>query len=1108
MNLITAQLKNWRKLFAISIFLFFVHLHVFANAQYSLHLKGVSLEKAFQEIERATGYSFLYTKEVIKNVLNSVNISVENSSIENILQQCFSKQQLIYRIEGSKIIVQRKDQLNSIKAFEQKNFEEIIGRVLNDKGNPLQGASVLIVGTTNGANTNADGRFRIPNVSKKEVKLYVSFVGYESVEISYVAGVDIEVRLKLSNSQLDDVQTIAYGKVSKRLQTGNVTTIKAEDIEKQPVNNPLLALQGRVPGLDIVQANGLPGSGVTVKIQGQNTFDGGQDPLYVIDGVPYSSQILSSVGLYSPLGGSGNYAFGQGGPGNPLSYLNPADIESIDVLKDADATAIYGSRAANGAILITTKKGKTGVGSLGLNFQGGWGKATKRVKMLNSSEYVMMRKEALRNDNILANKGNAYDILNLYSWDTSRTMDWQKEFLGGTSRYANVSLNVSGGTPLSQYLISGTYYKESTISPGDFADVKGSAHFNFNTSSQNQRLKFQMSASYMSDFNKLQQLDLADLALNLAPVAPDLYKSDGTLNWAIDDNGRSTWANPLARLNSTYEIKTNNLVSSGDLSYRVSSKITARVNGGYTITQTRDKSISPNSAYAPELRSPMNGQSVFGDHIITSSIVEPQITYSSVVGPGKLECMLGGTYLQTASDGKFVVTAGYSADQLRENPGAATAFSVSSAVQSVYRYSAIFGKINYNIKDKYLLNFTMRRDGSSRFGPLDRFHMFGAAGLGWIFSEEKFIKRTTGALFSFGKLRLSYGSTGSDQLGDYSFYDLYSGFTVTVPYQQVGALDAYQLYNPYRHWEETRKLNLGADIGFLKDRILLNFNYARNRTSSVLATTVLPATAGFPTLPTNLDVTIQNTSAEFVLNTENIISKKFKWSSNIIFTIPSTKLISYKDFAKSNGQFVIGQPLDYSSSFVFRYAGANPANGNFAFYTSGGGITSSPTPGRDQVPVSRRPVFMGGFNNTFTFRSLQFSFFVQFVKKKMNGYFGGTVPAGYIGANKPIFVLNRWQKTGDVAMYSKFTSLIANRTYDFNNSDAAIVDGTFARLKSLSLSWNMPDKIKKKLKINDAKVFCNAQNIVTFTKYQGLDPETGIGVPPLRVIMVGFQLNL
>ncbi len=362
---------------------------------------------------------------------------------------------------------------------------------------------------------------------------------------------------------MDAVQVLAYGTQTKRLSIGNVSTVTAETIQKQPVNNVLLALEGQVPGLFVTQSSGISGAAVTARIQGQNSRVNGNDPFYVIDGVPYLSQ-LQTTNLDGIL--TGQTPGSGGGVGSPLSFIDPSSIESIDVLKDADATSIYGSRAANGAILITTKKGKAGAAKCTIDFQQGIGQVGHFVDMMNLDQYLNMRYQAFHNDGLKPDPNVDYDLT---LWDTTRYTNWQKTLIGGTASYTNVNASLSGGTTYFQYLVSGTYHRERTVFPADFVDQKGAIHFSLTNTSLNQKFHFQFSGDYLLDNNHLPFSDMTNDAILLEPDAPNIYNPDGTLNWEPNSDGVSTWRNPLNTAQTPYKNKTNNLVSNMVLSYNI-----------------------------------------------------------------------------------------------------------------------------------------------------------------------------------------------------------------------------------------------------------------------------------------------------------------------------------------------------------------------------------------------------------------------------------------------------------------------------------------------------------------------------------------------------------
>nr|WP_199082499.1 SusC/RagA family TonB-linked outer membrane protein [Pedobacter sp. ASV19] len=487
--------------------------------------KDATYGLVFKEIIKQTGYKILYSDQILDKT-KTINVDFKGAELKEVMETLLKNQPLTYEIDETTILIKEKEPTFLDRLAKRWASIDANGRVVDSENRPLPGASVKVKATGKAVSTDEKGRFFLRGVEEGAV-LVVSFIGYLPKEVNASANMGNLV-LEQSLSKLDEVQVIAYGTTTQRLSTGNVTTIKADVIEKQPVNNPLLALQGRVPGLFIEQATGFAGTGVKVRIQGTNSIANGNDPLYVVDGIPFTSQLLP--GGNSILGQSGGTTGTQ--YGNPLNFINPADIESLDVLKDADATAIYGSRAANGAILITTKKGKPGDIKVDANLQSGWGKVMRKLDLMNSQQYVEMRKEAYKNDNIDLNQPpyntefyKAYTYPDLSLWDTSRYTDWQKQLIGGTAQYHDLQASISGGSDLTTFLVGAGYHKEGNVFPGNFDDVKSSLHFNINSISRNTKFKIQFSGSYLEDDNKLPNYDLTGYAMKLAPVAPALYTS-------------------------------------------------------------------------------------------------------------------------------------------------------------------------------------------------------------------------------------------------------------------------------------------------------------------------------------------------------------------------------------------------------------------------------------------------------------------------------------------------------------------------------------------------------------------------------------------------------
>lgn len=1078
----------------------------------TLSLKDAPLQKVFKEIERQTDYTFFYSWNRLEQA-KKVTIKVSNLPIDQVLALCFSGQPFNYSISGKTITITAKKKESTDK--ESRSIEtsisnkDVNGVITDENGSPAQGVNVTVKGTGNGTSTNRKGEFFLKGVDESAY-LVITSVGYDKVEVPIRNKDFISLQLKVAVGNLDEMQVIAYGTTSKRFNTGNVATIKSSDIEKRPIQNPLLALQGRVPGIDITQLTGMPGGGVTVRIQGRNSINSGLEPLIVIDGVPFSPKLLNSSMEFIVQGGS------------PLNYINPSDIESIDILKDADATAIYGSRAANGAILITTKKGKAGKMKLGVNLQQGWAKVGRKVDMMNTRQYLDMRYEAYKNDGIdistLTPNSRTYDIT---LWDTTRYADWQEELIGGTALYTNLSTSISGGTPNLQYFIGGTYNRQTTVFPGDFDDKKGSLHFNTSATSLNQKFKVQLSGNYMYDRNHLLSDDLTEKAILFAPVAPPLYNPDGSLNWAPNASGSSTWENPLVyTLSNEYNNTTKNLIANLNLSYKIFTGLEIATSFGYTNTQTNLFTPRRLEHYRPEQRATSMRSTINGDRNMISWIVEPQIQYTKKISRGKLQALVGGTIQKNSAEVLSVYGVGYSSDILMKTLTAAPIVGVNAAAFSESKFNALFGRVNYTWQDKYILNLTARRDGSSKFGDANKFHNFGSIGLGWIFSEERFIRDKIPVL-SFGKLRGSYGTTGNDQIGDFEHLSLYGIDRPGILYQNDIGLSPYKIPNPHLQWEETRKLQGGIDLGFFNDRILLDVTYAINRSTNQLVSYILPSTTGFTGITQNLPAVIRNTSLELALNTINLKNKNFQWTSNFNITVPRNKLLSFPGientvYSRGDLGVIVGEPLGVQKAYPF--AGVDPTTGNYQVFDKDGHLTTTPNDVNDRtILINPAKKYYGGMQQSIRYKSFQLDALFQFVRQLAPNdmyYFNGNQsisPGNFAGpsVNQPATVLNRWQKPGDMAPFGRYTSIrsgldlspvyLGNIWYSY--------DASYIRLKNVSLSWHLPIKWTQKVKMNDFQFYFRGENLATISKYSGLDPENASisSLPPLRVMTVGIQ---
>ena len=1050
----------------------------------TINLENTSLQKLFTAIEAQTSYRFIYTNEQLKGG-KSLTVSVNKAPLQAVLKQCFQDQPVYYSLEDKFIIIRRKDD------DKKSDPIDITGTVKNDKGDPVVGATVSIMGTEKAVTTELDGSFILKQVPAKATLIF-SGTNVEMEQIALNGQLTLNVILKVKINKLDEVQVIAYGTTTKMLNTGDVSTVKAETISEQPVSNPLAALEGRAPGLIVTQNAGSPGSGFTVQIRGQNSISSGNDPLYVIDGVPYTSTSVASAFTSSVIAG-----------GNPLSSINPADIESINILKDADATAIYGSRGANGVILISTKRGKSGETKVDFNSYFGMGQIDRKLKLLNTQQYLTMRNEAFKNDGATPSLSNGdYDLL---SWDTTRYTDWEKLLIGGTANIADMQLNISGGNAFTQFSLGGGFHRETTVFPGEYADEKGSGHFSLNHVSSNNKFKIDLSLTYGIENNNLPAQDFVRQALSMPPDAPPVFDTAGKLNWPPG------FDNPFSYVERTYQAKTNNLISHVILNYSINRDLQIRLSAGYNNLQMSEMQITPLSTTNPAFGD-ISGNSTFSNGGAETWILEPQAEYQKQSGHGKLNFLIGLTLEQDIKTTQTIIADGFSSDALLKNIAAASTIVVANNGYTQYRYEALFGRLNYNLSDKFILNLTGRRDGSSRFGPGRQFANFGAAGAAWIFTKEPFFEKNLTVL-SFGKLRGSYGLTGNDQIGDYQYLSTYS--PTLYNYQNSAGLIPTSLYNPDYAWETTKKFEAGIDVGFLKDRLLFSASYYNNHTSNQLIGDPLPYITGFGSVQSNLPAVVQNTGFEFTITCDLIKTASFNWNLNANLTIPENKLVSFPNIAQTyyNNIYEVGKPLSIFK--LFQYIDVDPQTGIYQFSNSLGKPTLSPVYPDDIKAIKKVAAsYYGGFQNSFQYKGLRLEVFFQFTKQTGWNYIKNyyTMP-GMLG-NQPAVVMNRWQHPGDVANFQKFSQSYDSAFYAYviNSAiygDNAISDASFIRLKNISLSYSFPGPLISKWKIQNLRIYLQGQNLFTITHYFGLDPEnqSTFLLPPLRIITGGIQVT-
>lgn len=964
--------------------------------------------------------------------------------------------------------------------------QQTITGTVTDASGALPGVTVTVKGKLLGTITNENGYFSI--VATSGDILVFSFVGYKTVEISVTDNLVIDVLLEQDATMLDGVVINAgYYTVKDRERTGSIARVTAKEIEKQPVNNPLEALQGRMTGVDIVQTSGVAGSGFEVKIRGQNSIMAGNAPLYIIDGVPYDSQTLGSNDSSGTIIPGGNIS--------PLNAINPANIESIEVLKDADATAIYGSRGANGVVLITTKKGKEGKAKFTINSSTGIANITRKLDLMNTEQYLEMRREAFANDGFTDYPFYAYDING--TWDQNRYTDWQKVLIGGTAKTNQIQASVSGGSENTQFLLSGMHQNETTVYPGNFNYDRITINSNIRHSSSDNRFKITFNSGYTLEDNFLPGTDLSFSAIRLAPNAPALYDDEGNLNWE-----NSTWTNPLSQMEGKYKNKTKNLFLSSVVSYRLFDQLELKVNSGYGYTKLQDNVTSPHTVYDPAYGlDSRNSMIILNEGDKEYWIAEPQLNWEKKFKDGVFNVLLGSTFQKQNYERQSLIGIGFPSDKLIYNLSAATTLIVLDENHTQYNYQSFFTRLNYAHRNKLFVNLTGRRDGSSRFSPGNKYGNFGAVGAAYIFSEDVNL-----SWLNIGKLRGSYGITGNDQIGDYQYLQTYA-INDNFYDGNIG-LDPARLNNSNFKWEKNKKMEAALELGLLNNRLSLTTAYYNNRSSNQLINYALPGTTGFTSIQANLDALVENSGWEFELGGAITQGTDFNWNASLNLSLPKNKLLEFPGLENSTyaNRFVIGQPLSIAK--LYKLKGVNPETGLFEFedYNGDGIITAAED---RQYIADLTPKFFGGFSNSLSYKNWGLDIFFQFVKKDGYNHYRTSEPAGTM-TNQPVSVLDRWQAPGDNAGMQRFTTGADYEAFlaysQFSQSSGAVSDASFIRLKSMALSYTLPFG---KETSSSCRIYVQGQNLLTFTKFKGGDPEQMNGfLPPLRRITFGVQLHL
>ncbi|WP_188928889.1 SusC/RagA family TonB-linked outer membrane protein [Dyadobacter endophyticus] len=983
-------------------------------------------------------------------------------------------------------------------AFAAGPASELTGKVTDKDGAALPGVNIQIKGTTQGTVTDTDGNFQIDVAEGQE--LVVSFIGYVSQQVRPGGQSNLTVKLDVDQRQLNEVIVVGYGTQERKNVIGSITKVDPTDVKSIPVGSFDAQLQGKVPGVQITSNTGVPGEAVTVRVRGATSINGDNDPLYVIDGVFMNSNSMQTTNT----GGKAT---------SPIADINPNDIESLEVLKDAEATALYGSRGANGVILITTKRGKYNQkAKVSLNASYGWAKAAKLWDLTTGPEHAELVNEWWINtgkDTPSLNRTEANRPFRPVSEGGRGLPEEQKTYdrLGEifqTAPLQNYDLSVSGGTASTKYYIGGGYTKqESILKPITF----NRASFKVNLDQKiSDKVHVGVSNSFARTFrNQARAGDGPAGGLLQAALHTPTYLSPTNENGELV--GRAGFDN-VTLLLQNYDVKSVSLRYIGNLyaEAEILPNLKFRTSWGLDFNNYDENEYwntylitgSPNG-----FASANNGQA-------TTWLNEQTLSFRQKLGTKHtFGILLGNTIQSDLNTGTAATGRGFANNSFKLISSAAT--TTGSSSWSKKNLASFFSRVDYNYGGKYLLDFSIRADGSSSFGADRKWGYFPSVGGGWRVKQEDFLKNV--AVISDLKIRASYGVTGNQNgLGSFAALGLWNS---GAPYQGNPGIAPQQLANPDLQWERINQLNAGADIAFFGDRLGVEFNVYRKYTSNGLLSLTLPATTGFANYRSNT-AEISNKGFELAIRSVNFQNNAFSWITTFNVARNVNKIEKLENPLEYGSRSLIllqqGHPL--YSFWVYKQLYVDPQTGNTVYedVNKDGKITVADR----QIDGSIWPKFFGGLTNSVIYKGFDLNAFLAFSYGNKvynhNKFFGEG--GGARDAARVIFASNnaRWQKPGDVTDVPRPDGVNVNNYRD--GGSRWLEDGSFVRLRNITLGYTVPVR-----HISALRIYATASNLFTITKYTGLDPESSassaqneqgidLGTPPQpRSFQLGFNLT-
>lgn len=981
----------------------------------------------------------------------------------------------------------------------------LIGTVIDGTTKePIEGVTIQLEAVTHRVKTDRHGKFQFVTGQKLPFTLILTFVGYQKKRVVINTSPAV-IELSPTSEDLEEVVVVGYGTQKRRDLTGAVASLP-ENLLKQPVSSLDQTLKGGISGVQVTQTSGQPGGGVSIRIRGGASVQGGNEPLYVIDGFPVYNQ-AESTGV------------GSGTPMNPLASINPADIEGIEVLKDAAATAIYGSRGANGVILVTTKKGKAG--HLQLNYDGSIGAQSvlKKIDVLNAHDFAVLRNEVLydANPGLGQNQYRKQTELDQLGEGTN----WQKEAFR-TGKLQNHQLSLSGGAEKVQYFLGANYFdQEGVIINTDFRRLGFRSNINANPFD---RLQVGANLSINKTNAQIAPSGIVNALLIMPPTAT-IYEPNG--DYTLRNPFENIFANPIATLKETKN--TSNalrVLGTSFAQYRILKGLQAKVLLGIDLNNRNDKFYLPSYIYEG---AGSKGEASLGNLNGTSWLNENTLTYTGVIGQHNFNALLGFTQQENKNE---VFSAGaqhfVTDDLLFNNLQSGSILTRPTSDTYNWVLHSYLARVNYNYANKYYISASVRRDGSSRFGADNKWGNFPSLAFSWRIINEPFFKQVFSGVDDF-KIRTSFGTTGNQEIGQYQSLSTLYSLNYLFGNNVITGFASQRVPNKNLGWETTFQYDVGFDLSLFRNRLQFTVDYYYKKTKDLLLNVEIPWTSGYATSLQNFG-SVSNKGLEFGLKSKNL-QGNFSWNTDLNVSFNRNKVLTIGEGVTSyiTGNYIIkvGEPLGTfygtvtdgilqlgeENSKGALTGNANPKAGDRLYKDING--DGQFTTANDRTMIGNaQPDFIFGISNTLSYKGFDLSFLIQ-----------GTVGNDLLNINRQNLEMFTGQQNASIDALNRWTTNNPSQLYPRAKLDPAPVfsnqfveSGSFARLKSLQLGYSFPKEWLKNAHITNLNLYLAAQNLLTWTSYRGFDPEvtsgsnvqigTDAGVyPAAKSVSVGISLT-